>query len=70
MTRALFYSPDIAEGKETRVRRERDAKKVCASCPVRDQCLDLALTQHESYGIWGGLNETERRALLRGGPRT
>jgi hypothetical protein len=27
--------------------------------------LSAALARHETYGIWGGLNELERRALLR-----
>ncbi|MDB5168599.1 MAG: hypothetical protein JWO55_857 [Candidatus Saccharibacteria bacterium] len=41
----------------------RDAKKVCARCPVREQCLDAALSNGESYGIWGGYTERERRKL-------
>jgi WhiB family redox-sensing transcriptional regulator len=32
---------------------------------VRGECLEAALERHETYGIWGGLNELERRALLR-----
>jgi WhiB family redox-sensing transcriptional regulator len=45
--------------------RELVAKRICASCGVRDDCLEAALARHESYGIWGGLNEIERRGLLR-----
>ena len=41
----------------------RDAKKVCASCEVRAECLDYALTSDERFGIWGGLSERERRKL-------
>lgn len=41
----------------------REAKKVCASCPVRAECLDHALEHEERFGIWGGLSERERRAL-------
>lgn len=41
----------------------RDAKKVCAACPVRAECLDYALKNGERYGIWGGLSERERRRL-------
>ena len=40
------------------------AKAVCAECPARDACLGWAL-EHSEYGIWGGLTEDERRALLR-----
>lgn len=41
----------------------RDAKKVCARCPVRKDCLDAALSNGESFGIWGGYTEHERRKL-------
>jgi WhiB family redox-sensing transcriptional regulator len=37
---------------------------VCHTCPVRRECLDFALRIREPYGIWGGLNEIERRDLL------
>lgn len=61
----LFYSSDTSERKEVRVERERAAKAICARCEVRESCLRSALDRHESYGIWGGLNELERRALAR-----
>lgn len=41
----------------------RDAKKICASCEVRAQCLEYALKNDERFGIWGGLSERERRKL-------
>jgi len=41
----------------------RDAKKVCASCTVRSECLDYALANDERFGIWGGMSERERRRL-------
>lgn len=41
----------------------RDAKKICASCEVRAQCLEYALLNDERFGIWGGLSERERRKL-------
>ena len=43
----------------------RDAKKVCAGCPIREQCLAYALEHRERYGIWGGTTERERRAMWR-----
>jgi WhiB family redox-sensing transcriptional regulator len=43
----------------------RDAKKICASCDVRAQCLDYALQNDERFGIWGGLSERERRKIRR-----
>jgi WhiB family transcriptional regulator, redox-sensing transcriptional regulator len=41
----------------------REAKRVCASCPVRMECLEFALGNDERFGIWGGLSERERRRL-------
>lgn len=39
------------------------AKKVCALCLVRSECLEYALKNSESFGVWGGLSERERRKL-------
>jgi len=39
------------------------ARRICDACPVRRQCLDHAIAANEQHGIWGGLNEVERRAL-------
>lgn len=41
----------------------RDAKRVCAGCPVRLECLEYALGNDERFGIWGGLSERERRRV-------
>lgn len=41
----------------------REAKKVCLTCEVRDECLESALLNDERFGIWGGLSERERRKL-------
>lgn len=62
---SLFYSADITERKEDRLERELLAKRICSGCAVREECLHAALERRESYGIWGGLNEFERRALAR-----
>lgn len=43
----------------------RDAKRICASCQVRSECLEYALQHDERFGIWGGLSERERRKLRR-----
>jgi WhiB family transcriptional regulator, redox-sensing transcriptional regulator len=39
------------------------ARRICASCPVRQPCLDYAISHSITYGIWGGLTERDRRAL-------
>ena len=41
------------------------AQAVCATCPVRDACLEFALVTRQDDGIWGGLTENERRRLRR-----
>lgn len=40
------------------------AKRVCADCPVRVQCLEYALGTGFRYGVWAGTTEAERRPLL------
>lgn len=60
---ALFFPPTSAERKEDRDAREQRAKAICHDCPVRRECLDHALGMGEMHGIWGGLNEVERRGL-------
>ena len=44
------------------------AKVVCRNCPVRAECLADALDNRVEYGVWGGMTERERRALLRRRP--
>jgi WhiB family transcriptional regulator, redox-sensing transcriptional regulator len=39
------------------------ARQICAVCPVRQPCLDYALSRGIVHGIWGGLSERDRRAL-------
>ncbi len=41
------------------------AKAVCMGCPVRTECLADALDNRVEFGVWGGMTERERRALLR-----
>lgn len=48
---------------------ELAAKRVCAGCPVRSDCLDFALVTGQEVGVWGGLAEPERRALRPRGRR-
>jgi WhiB family redox-sensing transcriptional regulator len=44
------------------------AKAVCTGCPVRTECLADALDNRVEFGVWGGMTERERRALLRRRP--
>lgn len=41
------------------------ARRVCAGCPVRAECLEYALEAGEKFGVWGGTSEKERRAMRR-----
>ncbi len=45
------------------------AKALCTGCPVRTECLADALDNRTEFGIWGGMTERERRALLRRRPQ-
>jgi WhiB family redox-sensing transcriptional regulator len=47
---------------------QREVRNVCAACPVRLECLADALDSRADFGVWGGMTERERRALLRRRP--
>ena len=51
----LFY-PERGESADP-------ARLVCAACPVCQPCLEYALSNRITHGIWGGLTERERRPL-------
>lgn len=61
----FYFAPSYFEKRREKLAREAVAKRICATCPVRRPCLDYALSTREAHGVWGGLNETERRAILR-----
>lgn len=42
-----------------------EIRAVCQRCPVRDDCLDYALSTRQAHGVWGGLTTNERAALAR-----
>jgi WhiB family redox-sensing transcriptional regulator len=62
---SLFFAPNYFERREEKLGREARAKVFCDRCPVRTDCLEYALDSREGHGVWGGLNELERRAVLR-----
>lgn len=57
----IFFSDDMLQ-----VQR---AKQVCATCPVRRQCLDGALERAEPHGVWGGELFDAGRVIERKRPR-
>jgi len=64
----LFFHPEGERG-STRRRRAANAKAICATCPVIEQCRAYALAAQEPYGIWGGMTEEERREEIRSSGR-
>ena len=61
----LFFAPSYFEKREEKGSREAKAKRLCARCAVREPCLEYAMRTREAHGVWGGMNELERRRLLR-----
>jgi len=53
----LFFDPDAE--------RVAQAKAICAGCPDRRECLEYALETGQKFGVWGGTDEDDRRAILR-----
>lgn len=41
------------------------ARKLCADCPVKEPCLEYAITNRIDHGVWGGASERERRRIMR-----
>ena len=59
----MFFHPDGERGPRRR-NRENTAKAICATCPVIEACRKHALAVQEPYGIWGGLSEDDRLAII------
>ncbi len=47
---------------------QQQAKQICLRCPVVRECLADALDHRTEFGVWGGMTERERRAMLRRHP--
>lgn len=55
--------PDIFFPEEWTVGRKKaidTAKTICARCPIKDLCLDYAMTAKEEFGIWAGTMKADR----------
>jgi len=53
----LFFPPSAA-GRS--VKQIAQAKRICARCTVRAECLAFALRVRHAHGVWGGMSEDER----------
>ena len=56
--------PDLFFPEGTNPQKQaKEAKQVCAICPLKAPCLEEALYSNEYMGIWGGTTASERKAL-------
>ena len=70
VVRAVIERMVVSQPDELFVRgaEQNKAKQLCSGCPVRTECLAEALDNQIEWGVWGGMTERERRALLRRRP--
>jgi WhiB family transcriptional regulator, redox-sensing transcriptional regulator len=54
------YDPFFADAKDL----QAEAIAICATCPVRDDCLTFAVRTGQQYGIWGGQPQQVIRRLI------
>jgi WhiB family transcriptional regulator, redox-sensing transcriptional regulator len=54
----LFFPISATGPAERQIAR---AKRICAGCAVRPQCLEFALAHDQAYGIWGGTTPEDRQ---------
>jgi WhiB family transcriptional regulator, redox-sensing transcriptional regulator len=40
------------------------ARRICAACEVKPQCLSYALANRLEHGVWGGTSSRERRRII------
>lgn len=55
----LHTGPDGYESASERAARELVAAEVCQSCPLRAECLELALQMRPESGVWAGFTAAE-----------
>jgi WhiB family redox-sensing transcriptional regulator len=67
VTKALCRETDPEE-LFVRGAAQRKAAAICRHCPVMQQCAAEALDNKVEFGIWGGMTERQRRALLKQHP--
>lgn len=63
-----IFFPDNRGGAQD-LDRWGPARRICAPCPVRDKCLQTALDDNETAGVFGGMTPTQRKAMRQRNPR-
>lgn len=63
MDSSIFYHPDGERG-QARENRISRAKAICDTCSVVNACRIYSIKSREPYGVWGGLSEEERFAVI------
>lgn len=63
-TKALCNQGQPKDSMYVRGAAQNQAKQACGGCPVRTECLAEALDNQIEWGVWGGMTERERRAVL------
>jgi len=53
------FFPEFGEVQE----KTKEAKALCATCPMVLACLNQALKDNQQYGIWGGATVQERKRM-------
>ena len=57
----IFFMDDKDEDNYSAIKTEI-ARSICGTCPVKEQCLRIAL-KYEEEGVWGGTTTQERRVM-------
>lgn len=63
--RVAMFFPESDTARADLGRASAPAKAVCATCPVRGECLLYAVTTHVEDGIWGGTTPDVRKQIRR-----
>lgn len=59
-----FFPPDFLEHRRYSF-DSKPAKKLCRACPFKNECLEWSLQTKQNYGVWGGMDEKQRRQIMR-----
>lgn len=62
----VFFADESTGMKRKGHVKNAEAKDICGGCDVRLDCLTYAIENGEDWGVWGGLDEDQRRALKAG----